>query len=62
MRVVKSKMPPQSGSSLEAVEPEPQKEVIKDFFWHTFSVSWGRGTALTNYAHMHFKTICISRF
>ena len=32
MRVVKSKMPPQSGCSLEAVEPEPQKEVIKDFF------------------------------
>ena len=32
MRVVKSKLPAQSGSSLEAVEPEPQKEAIKDFF------------------------------
>ena len=33
MRVVKSKLPAQSGSSLEAVEPEPQKEAIKDFFF-----------------------------
>ena len=31
--VVKSKLPPRSGSSLEAVEPHPQKGAIKFFFF-----------------------------
>ena len=30
--MVKSKLPPQSGSSLEAVEPHPKKGAIKFFF------------------------------
>ena len=31
--MVKSKLPPQSGSSLETVEPHPQKGAIKFFFF-----------------------------
>ena len=30
--MIKSKLPPQSGSSLEAVEPHPWKKIIKSFF------------------------------
>ena len=33
--MVKSKLPPQSGSSFEAVEPHPWKRDIKSFFHKT---------------------------
>ena len=34
--MVKSKLPPRSGTSLEAVEPHPQKGAIKVFFSDKF--------------------------
>ena len=40
--VVKSKLPPRSGRSLEAVEPHPQKGAIKfDFFKFTKGIEYG---------------------
>ena len=40
--MVKSKLPPRSGSSLEAVEPHPEKGAIK-FFFKVFKASTSIG-------------------
>ena len=46
---VKSKLPPQSGCSLEAVEPHPKSGTIKFFFTKE---------SITSFVHIVLKPIC----